>query len=535
MIDRFDGLPDGAEFDFVIIGSGFGGSVSALRLAEKGYSVAVLESGRHFEDRDFARTSWQLHRWLWMPKFLLYGIQRLTLLKDVLILSGAGVGGGSLVYANTLLEPKDSFYQSPECRRLDPNLKERLRPFYEIAKRMLGVAQAPRLFAADRVLKECAEEMGRGETFHQAQVGVFFGDPGKTVPDPYFGGEGPERAGCVFCGGCMVGCRHNAKNTLMKNYLYFALKKGVTIYSLTTVVRLEEQNQEFLITVKRSGWGWKKKKIVARRLVLSAGVLGTTRLLLEPTNRLTRLSPQVARRVRTNSEVLLGSTARSSDVDYSEGIAIASGMWPDEKTHIEIVRYPAGSDAMNLLAVRDTPSGPRAIRLAHLLWATLRYPADALKTFIPFGWARRTTILLVMQTVDSRIRIELKRWLGFLGFTLGTRSEPGAAPLPLSLPIADEILKRFAAKTGGILQSSAAGTFFNVSTTAHILGGAVMAPSPQEGVVDISGKVFGYDNFWILDGSIIPANLGVNPSLTITALAEHAMSQIPPSSSGKKL
>ena len=523
-VETYRDLVDGADFDFVVVGSGFGGSVSALRLAEKGYRVAVLEAGRHFEDRDFARSNWQLHRYLWLPKLFLYGLQRLTLLRDVLILGGAGVGGGSLVYANTLLEPGEGFFGSPECRRLAPDLKERLKPHYATAKRMLGVAANPRLFAADLALKAVAEGMGRGSTFHSANVGVFFGVPGRTVPDPYFGGAGPERAGCVFCGGCMVGCRHNAKNTLAKNYLPLAVKRGARIFSLTTVARIDEADGGFTLSVRRSGWGWGTKRLRARSLVVSAGVLGTLRLLLNPENRLSRLPPRLGRDVRTNSEVLVGSTARAGGIDYSEGLAITSGMWPDDKTHVEVVRYSAGSDAMNLLAVRGAPGGSIPSRLARLGLSALRRPADALRTLIPLGWAQRTTILLFMQTADSRLRLGLRRLAGLIS-VLSSSPEPGETP-PMTLPAAESVLESFAARTDGIPQSSI-GTFLNVSTTAHILGGAAMGTSPEDGVVDLRARVFGYDNLWIVDGSIIPANLGVNPSLTITALAEHAMEGVP--------
>ncbi len=504
-VESYRDLKDGQEFDFVIVGSGFGGSVSALRLAEKGYSVAVLESGRHYRDEDFAKSNWDLPRYLWAPKFFLYGIQRLTLLKDILILSGAGVGGGSLVYANTLLEPGEAFYGSPEARRIDPDLRARLRPFYETAKRMLGAARVPKLFPADEVLREVAREMGREETFRAVDAGVFFGEPGKEVGDPYFDGAGPKRAGCIFCGGCMVGCRHNAKNTLMKNYLYLALAAGARVFSLATATRVEErEGGGFSLRVRRSGWGLTKKTIVARNLVLSAGVLGTLRLLLKPETKLPKLSTRVGRDVRTNSEELSGSSARSGAVDWSQGLAITSGMWPDEVTHVEAVRYSEGSDAMSFLAGRAPGTSL----------------ADTLRLFWPFGWAKRSTILLFMQTLDSRLRVRLK------ARRLTTEPEEGSAPPPRELPVAAKVLSSFARKTDGIAQVSLAGKLLGVSTTAHILGGAVIGRNAEEGVVGLDGKAFGYDDLWILDGTIVPGNLGVNPSLTITALAEHAMSLV---------
>ncbi|MBI3553039.1 MAG: GMC family oxidoreductase [Elusimicrobia bacterium] len=505
-VESFRNLADGSEFDFVIIGSGFGGSVAALRLSEKGYAVAVLEAGRHYEDEDFARTNWNLRRYLWLPKLFCYGIQRLTLLKDLLVVSGAGVGGGSLVYANTLLEPGRGFYASPEASRIAADLRERLAPHFAAARRMLGVSRVARLFPADEVLREIAGELGRADTFAPVEAGVFFGEPGKTVADPYFGGEGPARAGCIYCGGCMVGCRHNAKNTLMKNYLHLALKKGARIFSMTTARGVRElAGGGFAVAVRRSGWGLRRKEIRARRLIVSAGVLGTLRLLMSCA--LPRLSPRLGRDVRTNSEVLSGSSARDAGTDYSEGLAITAGMWPDEKTHVEAVRYPQGSDAMNLLGVR--------------LKAGFK-PRDILRGLWPFGWARRSTILLFMQTVDSRLRV----LMGRCG-RLKTQLEEGSAPLPREIPVASRVLERFTQKTDGIAQVSLATAALGVSTTAHILGGAVIGRDTSEGVVGLDGRAFGYEDLWILDGSIIPGNLGVNPSLTITALAEHAMSLVP--------
>lgn len=524
-LETYRDLEDGRAFDFAVVGSGFGGSVCALRLAEKGYAVAVLEAGRHFRDEDFARSNWDLSRFLWLPRLFLQGILRLTWLKDMMVLSGAGVGGGSLVYANVLMEPGEAFYQSPECRRLAPDLAERLKIHFQTAKRMLGVASNPRLFPADEALKECAAAMGLSKSFQPVPVGVYFGKPGENDPDPYFGGEGPERSGCLFCGACMVGCRHNAKNTLVKNYLHFALKKGVSIYSLTTVESLHERGIEgFELVVKRSGWGWGRKRLFARNLVLSAGVLGTLRLLLEPKNTL-RLPPRVGRDVRTNSEAILGTVSREDGTDYSEGIAIGSCLRPDADTQIQAVRYPAGSDAMSLLSVPDTPGGSPWLRPFRLLGFMLTRPRDVLR-LLPFGWAKRATILLVMQSLDSRLRLVLKKTLGIT--RLASRPEPGSRPPPREIPVAAEVLRRLCSETNAVPVSSWAGAFLNMATTAHILGGAAMGRNPEEGVADLHGRVFGHQRLWVADGSLIPANLGVNPALTITALAEHAMSSVAP-------
>ena len=525
MVEEYGGLADGARFDFVIVGSGFGGSVCALRLAEKGYSVAVLEAGRHFLDADFARTNWDLPRWLWLPRFFFFGIQRLTLLRGLLVLSGAGVGGGSLVYANTLLEPGEGFFGSPECRRLSSDLAGLLRPHYETARRMLGAVLPPRLSAGDDVLRSCAEDMGRGETFHTVPVGVYFGEAGKTAPDPYFGGKGPARAGCRFCGACMVGCRHNAKNTLVKNYLHLALALGARVFSRTAVESLAaDAGGGYRLRLRRSGWSVRGKTLRARRVVVSAGVLGTVRLLMASSATLGGLPPLLGRHVRTNAEVLMGSTSRAEGRDFSEGLAISAGMRPDDDTQVEAVRYPAGSEALLALSVRATPSGPLWRRLGRLALDALGHPLESLRMLLPIGLARRSTILLVMQAADARIRLALG---GCFGLT--SAPEPGSAPLPTEHASASEVLRRFAAKTDGVLLEPVMG-LFGLSTTAHILGGAAMGTGQGDGVTDLYGRVFGKEGLWVVDGSLVPANLGVNPSLTITALAEHAMSAVPTAS-----
>src|SRR6266516_4873369 len=382
------------EYDFLIVGSGFGGAVSALRLAEKGYKVAVLEAGKRFQAHDFPRTNWNLRRFLWLPKLLCYGIQRMTLLHDVLVVSGAGVGGGSLVYANTLPVPSSEVFQRPEWP-LGQDWERELRPHYATARRMLGATLNPRLSHADAVLKECAEEIGRGDTFRPSQVAIFFGQPGQTVPDPYFGGAGPERAGCVFCGGCMVGCRHNAKNTLDKNYLYLAEQLGVDIYPETQVDRIERNGRDgYRLSTFRPTRMLRRerKQWTAPVIVLAAGVLGTVDLLLGAREEgwLRALSPAVGRRVRTNSETIVAATARGGDADFSEGVSITSSIYPDDVTHIEPVRYPRGSDLIGLLAKPLTDGGGRVPRPLRFIAACVTRPADFARSLVPFGWARRT-------------------------------------------------------------------------------------------------------------------------------------------------
>lgn len=527
------------DFDFIIIGSGFGGSVSAMRLAEKGYSVCVLERGKRFFADDFAKTNWQLRRYLWMPKLKFFGIQNLSLFRNILILSGTGVGGGSLVYANTLFQPGDEFFSSPAWKDL-ADWKNELAPHYAIAKRMLGVARNPRLTFVDHLLKECADEIGKGETFGPAEVAVYFGEPKKRVPDPYFGGKGPEREGCRFCGGCMVGCRYGAKNTLDLNYLYLAEKLGARVMPEREVVDVrpidpERPEQGYEVEMVRSTrWLRKERQTLrARNVIFSAGVLGTLKLLLrckEVTRSLPHLSDRLGHDVRTNSEALVGVTARtpSRDRDFSEGIAISSIFHADPHTHIEPVRYPRGSNFMRLLAAPMADGDHPLLRPIQMLWATIRHPLDSLKLFFNFQWASTSVIFLVMQTIDSRMRFRLGR--GFLTLFrrgLKTDLEPGAPPIPSYIPIANQIARAFARKANGIPQSAINEVVLNIPTTAHILGGCAIGADDQKGVIDANHRVFHYPGLYVCDGSVIPANLGVNPSLTITAMTERAMAKIP--------
>ncbi len=521
------------KYDFIIIGSGFGGSVSALRLAEKGYSVAVLEAGKRYRNEDFPKTNWNIFKFLWLPLFRCFGILRITLLSDVLILSGAGVGGGSLGYANTLLEPRDPFYNDPQWAHMG-DWKSILAPHFKTAKKMLGVTRSETLYPADELLKEVAEEMGRGHTFSLQDVGVFFGEPEETVSDPYFDGAGPDRTGCCFCGGCMVGCRYNAKNTLDKNYLYLAEAIGVNIYPETKATLIREcPNDGYQIeTIKSTSIIFKDGPTYrADNVVLAGGVLGTVPLLLNCLEKglLPRLSPMLGSRVRTNSETLMGVTAKNDDVDYSKGIAITSSIYPDEVTHVEPVRYPDGSDLMSFLATTFTESANPLFRPLKWLMNMVRHPLTFLRVLWPFRWARRSIILLVMQTLDNSVKVYRKRrWWWPFGYTFASQREDKREKVPVYIPQAQELTKALSKKTGGIPQSPINEVLLNTGITAHVLGGCPIGPNPEQGVIDSKNRVYGYKGMYVVDGSMIPANLGVNPSLTITAMAEHAMSHIPP-------
>ena len=518
------------DFDYAIVGSGFGGSVSAMRLAEKGYRVVVLEMGRRWRMEDFPKSTWDVRKYLWRPWLGMYGILQMTLVKDAFFLHGAGVGGGSLVYANTMLVPPDEAFRDARWVGLD--WKATLAPFYAEAKRMLGVVESPIVVETDRMLKEVADDMGRGDTFHRANVAVYFGEPGKTVPDPYFGGEGPERTGCTMCGGCMVGCRVGAKNTLDRNYLYFAEKRGATVEPESRVVDVRPlEGGGYELTVARStGLRRSRRTVRVRGVVVAAGSYGTVDLLMRCRDRgsLSDLSPRLGTYLRTNSEAILGVRSRRPDVDYSKGIAITSGVYVDDKTHIEVVRYPAGSDALATLATVLTDGGGRLPRWLRWLGTAVRHPLAFIRSVVPFGWARKTAILLVMQPVDNHLSYRLRRrW--YWPFSKKLDSDRGdGPPVPVYIPVANLVAKKLAAKMDGDPQSGLLEVLLGKASTAHVLGGCPIGLSPEDGVVDPKSRVFGYEDLLVVDGSIIPANLGVNPSLTITAMAEHAMSHVPP-------
>ncbi len=533
--------PDSVQeqtFDYVVIGSGFGGSVSAMRLAEKGYRTLVLERGKRFRAQDFPETNWNIFKYLWLPAARCFGIMGINFLDDIMILNGSGVGGGSLVYASTHIKPDKAFFEAEEWRDL-ADWEAELEPHFQTADRMLGVTENPKYWPADHILLDIAKELGQEHTFSPTPVAIFFGEPGETVPDPYFGGEGPARTGCIHCGGCMVGCQHNAKNTLDKNYLYFAEKWGAEIRSEANAVNIiplygkQPDNARYEIVYERTtDWFMKRQnRVRTANIVLAAGVMGTVDLLLkcrDETHSLPKLSRWLGKKVRSNSEALPGVTARQSEVDYSEGVAITSHFWLNDETSVEPVRFPVGSSFIRNIAM---PLLPMDGSVWKQLWRFIEYgiknPYDFLKAkFLP-GWAKDTTILLIMQKVENRMR--LKRGRSF--FTLGRKglvSERDVSqPIPAIIEAGRDVLERFAAKMDGIPQGPINEILLNTPSTAHILGGCGIGHSEVDGVIDVNHAVFNYPGMYVADGSVIPANLGVNPSLTITAMAERAMSKIP--------
>ena len=526
--------------DFVIVGSGFGGSVSALRLTEKGYRVRVLERGKRFRDEDFARTNWNVRKALWAPALRCFGILQISPFRDVFVLHGSGVGGGSLGYANVLMAPGDEMFSAPAWSHL-ADWKSLLLPHYDTARRMLGVAVNPRTWPADVLLKEIAGELGTADTWQPTPVGTFFGQPddeGEVVPDPYFGGEGPARAGCIHCGGCMVGCRYNAKNTLVKNYLYLAEKWGAEVEAeaeVRDIVPLpagQHDGARYEVVYRSASALLFKgqRRIRTRNVIVSAGALGTLRLLFrcrDVTGSLPRISPRLGDLVRTNNESLLGVIARDDTADYSQGIAITSIVHADAITTIEPVRYSPGSSMMRLLTGPIIDTGSGLSRLARSVWQIISRPADFARTHFRSRWAQRTTIILAMQTDDTKLRFRLGRSL-FTLFRRGLVSHPDPeSGHPSAIEVSRKVTRRFAEKIGGIPAGSINESLLGIPMTAHILGGCPFGTTAADGVVGLDCQVHEYPGLYAIDGSIVPANPGVNPSLTITALAEYAMSRVP--------
>jgi cholesterol oxidase len=506
------------EYDFVIMGSGFGGSVTAMRLATAGFKVLVVEQGRRFSKEDFPKRNWNLRKWLWMPALRFHGFFRIRIFRHITVLAGAGVGGGSLVYANTLPVPDEVFFHSGSWKDL-ADWKQELQPYYRTAKEMLGTDTNPRFGPGDEALERLSKEIGKADTFHATNVAVFFGEEGKEVKDPFFKGEGPVREGCRFCGGCMVGCRYNAKNTLDKNYLYLAESRGAEVWERTRVVDLIPVDQNgsggYLVKLKKQG-SLNRIEVKARHFIFSGGVLGTVPMLLKlRKRRLPGLSPRVGSMIRTNNEALIGVVSSDRSKKFSEGIAIGSIVHTDEFSHLEPVRYPSGSGFWRLLMAPMVSGSTLAGRIGKILTDFLLHPVANMRVYFTGNWADRTQILLFMQTLDSTLSLSK----GLLG--LRTRVEKGTAPSAF-IPEAQELAKKFGTIIKGKPLVLPTESLFGIPTTAHILGGACMGSGPEEGVIDKDHRVFGYENLFVIDGSAISANPGVNPSLTITALAERA-------------
>lgn len=534
-------MPDfSRDFDFIVIGSGFGGSVAAHRLTEKGYRVAVMEMGRRWTPENLPRTNWLLWRWIWRPHLALRGFFNIRPFRHVLILHGCAVGGGSITYANTALVPRESVWDSGSWAGL-ADWKREMPAYYETASRMLGIIENRIFGPADHILQRAADAAGVGESFYPTHVAVLEpeqGAPeGQTLGDPFFGGDGPERATCIGCGGCMMGCRYNAKNSLDKNYLYLAEKHGARVFAETLVVGVAPLNGNpdggdgyEVRTVKSTAWlGRQPRRFTCRSVIFAASALGTMDLLfrLKQNGSLPALSHQLGCRVRTNAESLIGVRVPHSAEDLSKGIAIGSGIYLDEHTHIEATRYPAGSDALGLLATLLTGGRPGRTRifawLGTLARGLLRHPWRTIRCLHPLGWARESLILLCMQTLDGHINMRLGRpWFWPFHKTLMSHGRR----IPTYIPQANQFARRAAQLIGGVPMSMATEILFDIPGTAHVLGGCPMAATAAEGVVDSDHRVFGYRNLYICDGSVIAANLGVNPSLTICALTERAVSRI---------
>ena len=522
------------DYDWLVVGSGFGGSVSALRLAEKGYRVGLIEAGRRIGDDDMPRSTWDLKRYFWAPRLGMRGIFRLTLFRDVAVVSGAGLGGGSLGYANTLYRAPDRFYRDPQWAGIE-DWERALAPHYDTAERMLGVVTVEADDPADQLLRAFGREVGADATYAKTRVGVYFGTPGETADDPFFGGDGPARTGCIACGRCMVGCPHNAKNSLPKNYLWLAERAGAAVTPDRTVVDIRplgapDGADGYAVTTERTGaWLRRGRRVhTARGVVVAAGPLGTNRLLAQTklSGSLPRLSHRLGELVRTNSEAILAVTLPEGAEDMTKRVAISSSVYPDPDTHIETVTYGTAGDSISSLFTLLVGDGSKLTRPVKLLGAMVRHPVRLARVTWPRGWSRRTVIVLVMQSLDNAIalRATKRRFAG--GVRLRTEQDP-ERPNPTFIPVANEFAAWLAERTGGIAQSGLTEAVANIPTTAHILGGAVIGATSGQGVIDGRQRVFGYENLLVCDGSAIPANVGVNPSLTITALAEHAMSHIP--------
>jgi len=514
------------HYDYIIIGSGFGGAVSALRLSEKGYSVLVVEKGKRWRPEEFPRTNWNLRKWMWIPVLRFRGIFKITLMRHIGILSGVGVGGGSLVYAGTLPHPEKAFFKSGSWQGL-LDWEQELEPHYREAERMLGVAPNPRLCDADRVLEKVAARFGKSDGFSPTRVGTFFGEPEKKVSDPYFNGAGPERSGCCFCGSCMTGCRFNAKNSLDRNYLYLAEQLGASILEgrqalkVTPVGGTRGRDGYRVEVVNAVGIRNKRKEYTAGGVILSGGVLGTVRLLLNMKgSNLEGISSQIGQQIRTNNESLVLVHSPSKEKDFSAGVAIGSIFPPDADTHIEAVRYGSGSGFWKMAGVPLTYGKSWMGRILRLVARFLRGPWSWLRIYFSRDFARESMILLFMQHLESTLQFS-RGWLN-----MRSSLTRGTAPSAF-IPLAGQLAEATAEEVKGTPFVMATEAIAGIPTTAHILGGCVIGENPEEGVVDTEQRVFGYSNLLVCDGSAVSANPGVNPSLTIAAMTERVMAKIP--------
>lgn len=510
------------NYDYIIIGSGFGGSVSALRLSEKGYKVLVIEKGKWYRAQDFPKTNWNLRKWLWVPAFRFFGIMKLSIFRHIAVISGTGVGGGSLVYANTLPVPKKAFYTTGSWSRL-ADWESELRPFYAKALEMLGATPNPTLFDGDLALKQMAVEMGRKAHFENPHVSVYFGKEGETVKDPYFGGRGPDRTGCNFCGGCMTGCRYNAKNTLDKNYLWLAQQNGAEILAENEVFDVKPSTDGYEVRTRSStAFFPKKRKFKTKKVIFSGGVLGTVKLLLKlKKGSLPKLSDRLGEDIRTNNETLISVSTADKNKNLSRGVAIGSLLHTDENSHLEIVRYSEGSGFWKLLHLPMASGKHPVSRMIHILGQFLSSPLAWFQTYFINSWSRSTTVLLFMQSVDSTLRLK-RNAFGSLSTALGKGNKPTS-----DIPESRELTEKYSSIINGKATSFTLESLAGIPTTAHILGGAVMGKDASEGVINSENKIFGYKGLYVIDGSMISSNPGVNPSLSITAIAERAMSRIP--------
>jgi len=520
-------------YDYIVVGSGFGGAVSALRLSEKGFKVLVIEKGKWFKATDFPKNNYHLKKWLWEPKVGLKGFFKMTFLRHVTVLSGVGVGGGSLTYANTLPVPKKAFFNSGNWKGL-ADWENELMPFYPIANQMLGATVNPGLYDADHALKEVARKIGKEEDFEPTNVAVYFGEPGKTVKDPYFDGKGPDRTGCIHCGQCMTGCRHNAKNTLDKNYLFLAQQLGAEILAereVVDVIPLDNgDGKDGYRVVMKDSFGRRNHSETCTGIVFAGGVMGTIPLLLKlKESSLPRLSETIGHHVRTNNEALISVTTLDGDKDYTKGLAIGSILNTDKNSHLEPCRYGKGSGFFKWLGLPLSHGSNGFIRILKTIPTIIRNYFHYLRVYFRKDFSTGTTILLFMQHLDSTIRFK-KGKFGNLKSQLETGERPTS-----QIPRARELSKHFEEIVNGKPYTLALETILGSPTTAHILGGAVMGKDENEGVIDQRNHVFNYENMMICDGSMISANPGVNPSLSITAITERAMSLIEPKSSSESL